>query len=60
MEEGGVYGNVTIQRRKTSNATCFFTLDMILLVWILTLLWGDDLFAQKQQRNKEENPDRMR
>ena len=38
MEEGSVYENVTIQRRKTSNTTCFFILEMILLVQILILL----------------------
>ena len=35
---GKLNSYVTIQRRKTSNTTCFFILDMMLLVRILTLL----------------------
>ena len=35
---GKLNSYVTIQRRKTSNTTCFFILEMILLIRILTLL----------------------
>ena len=60
MEEGSVYENVTIYGGKVSNSTCLFALVMILLVYILKRLKRGDLFAEKQQRNKEENPDRLR
>ena len=60
MEEASVCGKVTIYCGKISNASCFFTLKMILLVYILKYLKKGDIFAKRQQRNKEENTDRMR
>ena len=38
----------------------FFALVMILLVCILMHLKRGDIFAKRQQRNKEENTDRVR
>lgn len=38
----------------------FFVLAMILLVYILKHLKRGDIFAKRQQRNKEENTDRVR
>lgn len=38
----------------------FFALAMILLVCVLIHLKRGDIFAKRQQRNKEENTDRMR
>jgi hypothetical protein len=60
MEEASVCGNVTIYGGKVSNTTFLFVLDMILLVYILKYLKRGDIFAKRQQRNKEENTDRMR
>ena len=60
MEETNVCGNVTIYGGKASNTACLFALDMILLVCILKHLKRGDIFAKRQQRNKEENTDRMR
>ena len=60
MEEASVCGNVTIYGGKVSNSTCLFALVMILLVCVLGYSKRGDIFAEKQQRNKEENPDRMR
>ena len=60
MEEASVCGNVTIYGGKVSNTTFLFVLDMILLVYILNHLKRGDIFAKRQQRNKEENTDRMR
>ena len=60
MEEGGVCENVTIYGGKVSNSTCLFALDMILLVCVPIRLERGDIFAERQQRNKEENTDRMR
>ena len=60
MEEASVCGKVTIYGGKASNTTCLFVLAMILLVYILKHLSGGDIFAKRQQRNKEENTDRMR
>ena len=59
MEEGGVCENVTIYGGKVSNSTCLFALDMILLVCVLKRLERGDIFAERQQRNKEENTDRV-
>ena len=60
MEEGGVCENVTIYGGKVSNSTCLFALDMILLVCVPIRLERGDIFAERQQRNKEENTDRVR
>ena len=60
MEEASVCGNVTIYGGKVSNSTCLFVLAVILLVYILKYLKRGDIFAKRQQRNKEENTDRMR
>ena len=60
MEEASVCGNVTIYGGKVSNTDCLFALAVILLVYILTKLKRGDIFAKRQQRNKEENTDRMR
>ena len=60
MEEGSVCGNVTIYGGEVSNTACLFALDMILLVCVLKRLERGDIFAKRQQRNKEENTDRMR
>ena len=60
MEEASVCGNVTIYGGEVSNSTCLFALDMILLVCVLKRLERGDIFAERQQRNKEENTDRMR
>jgi hypothetical protein len=59
MEEGGVCENVTIYGGKVSNSTCLFALDMILLVCVPIRLERGDIFAERQQRNKEENTDRV-
>ena len=59
MEEGGVCENVTIYGGKVSNSTCLFALVLILLVYILKYLKRGDIFAERQQRNKEENTDRV-
>lgn len=37
-----------------------FAFAMILLVYVLIHLKRGDIFAKRQQRNKEENTDRMR
>ena len=55
-----VYENITICGGKVSNSTCLFVLVMILLVYILKRLRGGDIFAERQQWNKEENTDRVR
>ena len=60
MEEASVCGKVTIYGGKASNTTCLFVPDMILLVYVLKCLKKGDIFAKRQQRNKEENTDRMR
>lgn len=60
MEEASVCGNFTIYGGKVSNTTFLFVLDMILLVYIPKYLKRGDIFAKRQQRNKEENTDRMR
>ena len=60
MEEGGVCENVTIYGGEVSNSTCLFALDMILLVCVPIRLERGDIFAERQQRNKEENTDRVR
>ena len=60
MEEGGVCENVTIYGGKVSNSTCLFALDMILLVCVPIRLERGDIFAERQQRNKEENTDCVR
>ena len=59
MEEGGVCENVTIYGGKVSNSTCLLALDMILLVCVPIRLERGDIFAERQQRNKEENTDRV-
>ena len=59
MEEGGVCENVTIYGGKVSNSTCLFALVMILLVCVPIRLERGDIFAERQQRNKEENTDRV-
>ena len=59
MEEAGVCENVTIYGGKASNSTCLFALDMILLVCVPIRLERGDIFAERQQRNKEENTDRV-
>ena len=60
MEEASVCGNVTIYEGKVSNTACLFVLDMILLVYVLKRLKKGDIFAERQQWNKEENIDRVR
>ena len=55
-----VYENITIFGDKVSNITCLFALDMILLVCVLKCLKKGDIFAERQQWNKEENTDRVR
>lgn len=60
MEEANACGNVTIYGGKVSNTACLFVVVMILLVCVLKRLKRGDIFAEKQQRNKEENSDRMR
>ena len=60
MEEASVCGKVTIYGGKASNTTCLFVPDMILLEYVLKCLKKGDVFAERQQRNKEENTDRMR
>ena len=52
--------NGTIYGGKVSNSTCLFALAMILLVCVLKRLKRGDIFAERQQRNKEENTDRVR
>ena len=59
MEEASVCGNVTIYGGKVSNSTCLFALVMILLVCVLGCSKRGDIFAERQQRNKEENTDRV-
>ena len=51
---------ITIYGGKVSNSTCLFALAMILLVYVPKRLKRGDIFAERQQRNKEENTDRMR
>ena len=60
MEEASVCGKVTIYGGKASNTTCLFVPDIILLVYVLKCLKKGDVFAERQQLNKEENTDRMR
>ena len=60
MEEACVCGNITIYGGKVSNTDCLFALTVILLVYILKYLKRGEIFAKRQQRNKEENTDRMR
>ena len=60
MEEAGVCGKITICVVKVSNTAFLFAFNMILLVCVLKRLKRGDIFAERQQRNKEENTDRVR
>lgn len=53
-------GSVPCTEVKFQIPIVFFVLAMILLVCILKHLKRGDIFAERQQRNKEENTDRMR